>query len=187
MCKLSSKENFQIALTGVRSSLISFYGYLINWSSCPSCCCCSASSNSMKPGIQNSRIERWSRCYDDEQVLRTTAGPGAEDQQLFQFSSNGGVSLTSGPVTPIHTTTSGRTFYITDICITVNETAAPQLVQLEISGGIIVFEGFAMSTLPIDMPGIESQPQVPSNSILAIKWPTDSGKLGTYYIAGYEQ
>jgi hypothetical protein len=133
------------------------------------------------------RLDLCSKCYDVEQVLRMTAGPGAEDQQLFQITSSGGVDTTNAGALAVHTTTSGRTFYITDISITSDfSNANTKLIQLEISGGVVIFEAYTSNTAPVDMPGIESQPQSPSNSILAIKWPAQAGHIA-YFIAGYEQ
>ena|ERR1700730_17738130 len=135
-----------------------------------------------------SRLELCSKCFDAEQVLRTTAGPGAEDQQLYQISSNGGQSVTSAGTAALHTTTGGRTFYVTDLLVTADAAnTSPVLVQLEISGGVVVFEAYVSATSPIDMPGIESQPQSPSNSILAIKWSAVNNQHISWFVAGYEQ
>jgi len=134
------------------------------------------------------RLDLCSKCFAELwDVARTTAGPGGESQQLFQLSSSGGINTTSAGTQAIHTTTPGKQFYITDINVTSDiATATSFLVQFEISGGIIVFEAYVSNTSPLDMPGIESQPVSPSNSILAIKWPAQAGHL-TYFVAGYEQ
>src|SRR6266446_3945008 len=107
-----------------------------------------------------------------DEITRVTAGPGADQQSLFQVSSSGGIATNTAGAQAIRTTNPGKTFYITDFALTADfANTAPKLIQLEISGGIIVFEAFVSNTAPIDMPGMETQIQVPSNSILAIKWP----------------
>jgi hypothetical protein len=119
-----------------------------------------------------------------DEVTRVTAGPGADQQQLFRVSSNGSIDTTNAGAQAIRTTNAGQTFYITDISITADYAGnAVKLIQLEISGGTIVFEAFVSTTAPIDMPGLETQ--VPSNSILAIKWPAQAGHIA-FFIAGYE-
>jgi hypothetical protein len=121
-----------------------------------------------------------------DEVTRVSAGPGADQQRLFQNSSSGGIDTTNAGAQAIRTTNPGSMFYITDLSITADfSNAAPKLVQLEISGGVIVFEAYVSNTAPVDMPGLETQIQVPANSILAIKWPAQAGHI-TYFISGYE-
>lgn len=123
----------------------------------------------------------------DENIVRTTAGPGSDNQQLFQISSSGALNTATAGTLAVHTTSPGKIFYITDILITTEIAAGvANLIQLEISGGVVVFEGYVANTAPLDLPGIESQPQSPSNSILALKWGNIAGHI-TYFIAGYEQ
>lgn len=122
-----------------------------------------------------------------DEITRVTAGPGADQQQLFQVTTTGGISTTNAGAQALRTTNPGKTFYITDLSITADySNAASHLIQLEISGGIIVFEAYLSNTAPIDMPGMETQIQVPANSILAIKWPAQSGNIAVF-VAGYEQ
>jgi hypothetical protein len=121
-----------------------------------------------------------------DEVTRVTAGPGADNQALFQVSSNGGINTTSAGSQAIRTTNGGRTFFLTDLSITADfANTSTQLIQLEISGGIIVFEAYVSNTSPCDMAGIETQVQVPANSVLAIKWPAQAGHI-TFFVAGYE-
>ena len=122
-----------------------------------------------------------------EDIIRTTAGPGAEMQRVFQITSNGGVNTGSAGVNALHSTATGSTFYITDIFVTSDYVnTSTQLIQFEISGGVIIFEAYVSNTCPIEFAGIESQPQSPSNNVLSIKWPAAAGHL-TYFVAGYEQ
>ncbi len=123
----------------------------------------------------------------DENISRVTAGPGGDNQQLFQLTSNGGIDTTNAGTQAIHTTSPGKTFYVTDISITADfANTTTKLIQFEVSGGVVVFEAYLSNTSPCDMPGIESQPLSPSNSILAIKWPAQAGHI-TFFVAGYEQ
>jgi len=121
-----------------------------------------------------------------DEVQRVTAGPGADQQRLFQVCSSGGIDTTTSGAQAIRTTNTGQTFYITDISITADYAGnATKLIQLEISGGVIVFEAYVSTTAPIDMPGLETQIQVPSNSVLAIKWGAQAGHIA-FFISGYE-
>jgi len=127
------------------------------------------------------RVERL-----EQLPMRVSAGNAAVGQSILSFTSSGGISLTGGPSTDIYTVSAGKTFFITDIYITVNETTTPQLVQLK-AAGVVILEAFTMSTLPFDVVGIESQASVAGGAHLSIQWPSDSGKLGAYFIAGFEQ
>jgi hypothetical protein len=138
-------------------------------------------SSTLPDSTEEDRLERL-----EQLPIRISAGNAAVGQTILTFASVGGISMTGAPVTNVYTATAGKTFFITDICITTNETALPQLVQLK-QGGVVIFETFIMSTLPCDFPGIESQPSVGGGNRLEIWWSANTGKLGTFFISGFEQ
>ena len=118
-------------------------------------------------------------------VGRVSAGAGAPGQSLKTFSSSGGVSINSGATVNVYTTTAGKTLYITDLYISA-DSAAPILVQVK-AGATVIFEGYVSTTAPMDMTGIETQPNCGSGVALTIVFPTAAGKNGSYFIGGFEQ
>jgi hypothetical protein len=121
-------------------------------------------------------------------VAKSTAGAAAPDQTLKTFSSSGGVSIATGATVNLYTVSAGKTFYITDIVLTGNATTPTQyLVQIK-AGATVIWEGYVKTdTEPIEVPGLETQPQGAGGSQISIVFATASGTTATYYVAGYEQ
>lgn len=121
-------------------------------------------------------------------VTKGTAGAAAPDQTLKQFSSSGGVSINTGATVALYTVTAGKTFYATDIVITGNAGTATQfLVQLK-QGTTVIFEGYCKTdTEPLDLPGIETQPQAPGGAALTLVFGTGTSTTAAYFIGGFEQ
>jgi|SRR5579864_2947388 len=121
-------------------------------------------------------------------IAKSTAGAGAPDQTLKQFSSSGGVSINTGATVALYTPTAGKTFYATDIVITGNASTAGQVLCQLKSGSTVIWEGYMKTdTQPIEIPGIETQPQAPGGAALTLVIGTLSGGTAAYFIGGFEQ
>lgn len=119
---------------------------------------------------------------------KQTAGGPAPDQTIKQFSSSGGVSIATGATVALYTVTAGKTFFLTDIEVTGNAATAGQvLVQLK-AGSTVIWEGYMKTdTQPIEIPGIESQPQAAGGLALSLVIGALSGGSAAYNIGGFEQ
>ena len=121
-------------------------------------------------------------------TAKSTAGAGAPDQTLKQFSSSGGVSINTGATVSLYTPTIGKTFYATDIMITGNAATAGQVLCQLKSGTTVIWEGYMKTdTQPIEIPGLETQPQGPGGAALTLVIGTLSGGSAAYFISGFEQ
>ena len=121
-------------------------------------------------------------------TAKSTAGAGAPDQTLKQFSSSGGVSIATGATVALYTPTAGKTFFMTDITITGNAGTAGQVLCQVKSGTTVIWEAYMKTdTQPIEIPGIETQPQGPGGAALTLVIGTLAGATAAYYIAGFEQ
>lgn len=116
-------------------------------------------------------------------VQRISAGAIAPGQTLKTIS--GQVSINAGATVTINTVTTGKTFYITDISISTDNTV-PTDVNIR-AGGLTIFRAFVQNTAPIDALGIESQPNGTSGQVVDMVLPTAVGKNVNYFISGFEQ
>jgi hypothetical protein len=120
-------------------------------------------------------------------VQKGTAGAAAPDQTLKQFhAADGGLSIASGATAALYTVTAGKTFYVTDIQITAN-TATQFEAKLQAAGTTQWNSNVKGDTAPIDLPGIETQPQFAGGQAVTLVFPATSATNAWYYIAGYEQ
>lgn len=95
--------------------------------------------------------------------------------------------LTAGPITiPLETVPAGKIFFITDIYISAN-TATQFSVQIT-AGGVPVFAGFCKGdTGPIQMAGMETQPQASAGQQVNLVLGIASVTTAAYYLGGVEQ
>lgn len=121
-------------------------------------------------------------------TAKSTAGAGAPDQTLKQFSSSGGVGIGTGATVALYTPTAGKTFFATDIIITGNAATAGQVLCQLKSGTTVIWEGYMKTdTQPLEIPGLETQPQAPGGAALTLVIGTLSGGTAAYFIGGFEQ
>lgn len=117
-------------------------------------------------------------------TLRASAGGAAIGQTLQQFTGN--PSINTGATVALFTVPAGKTFYVTDIYVGSNSGLAFS-VQIQ-AAGTPIFNGFAKGdTGPIDMPGIETQPQAAGGTAVTLVMGTAGSTTAAYYIAGFIQ
>lgn len=117
-------------------------------------------------------------------TLRTSAGGASVGQTLQQFTGN--PSVATGATVTLFTVPAGKTFYITDIYIGSN-TATVFSVQIQ-SAGTPIFYGFCKGdTGPVDIPGIETQPQAPAGTLVQLVMGTAAATTSAYFISGFVQ
>lgn len=117
-------------------------------------------------------------------TLRMSAGGASFGQTLQQFTGN--PSIATGATVALFTVPAGKTFYITDIYVSAN-TAVQFSVQIQ-AAGVPVFQGYAKGdTGPIDMPGIETQPQCGGGTAVSLVLGTAAGTTAAYFISGFVQ
>ena|ERR1700752_426495 len=115
----------------------------------------------------------------------TTAGNEAPGQTRKVFSSNGGVNINAGATVNLYIVTAGKLFYLTDVHIS-TDSSTPILVQVT-DAGVSIFEGWASTTAPLDIQGIETQPTCAAGDQLAIIFPAAATKHAAYLVSGWEQ
>lgn len=120
----------------------------------------------------------------------TAGGPSAA-QAVFQFT--GFVSLNAAnAVVPLHTVAAGKTFYVTDIYVSANSATQFQVeIQADSAGNSVysdIFAGYAKGdTGPIELPGIETQPQAGGLAHVRLVLAQASATTAAYFVAGFEQ
>lgn len=118
-------------------------------------------------------------------ILRITAGGPAPGQSIKTIVLNR-FPLTAAPQTiNWYVVTALKTLYLTDICL-YTTSATLEDIQLQAGGGN-VFRGNVRDLAPIQMPGIETQPQGAAGSQMAIVVPADTGMFLSGFISGFEQ
>lgn len=97
------------------------------------------------------------------------------------------LSTTAATTVALFTVPAGQTFYLTDLYVGAN-TASPFLVQVTANGAPI-FTGYCKGdTGPIDMPGMETQPQAPGGSQVSIVLgQVAAATTAAYYLGGFSQ
>ena len=117
-------------------------------------------------------------------TLRVSAGAASFGQSLKQYS--GSLSIVTGGTVVLQTTTTGKTFYVTDMMVYSN-TAAVFAVTLN-AAATPIFNAFCKGdTGPIQVCGLETQPSASSGVATSIVFGTAAGTTCSYNIFGYEQ
>jgi hypothetical protein len=124
--------------------------------------------------------------YDDSgnttPTMRMSAGGASLGQTLQQFTGN--PSIASGATVNLFTVPAGKTFYVTDIYVGAN-TATQFSVQIQ-ANGTAIFNGFCKGdTGPIDMPGIETQPQAAAGTAVTLVLGTAAATTAAYFVSGF--
>lgn len=122
-------------------------------------------------------------------TLRASAGGAAIGQTLQQFTGNPTLSTTVTTTVSLFTVPAGKTFYITDVYIGSN-VGFVFLAQIQAAGTPIFFSYCKGDTGPVEMPGIETQPQAASGTAVQLVMSAVTGAtspVGAYYIAGFLQ
>lgn len=129
-------------------------------------------------------------------IIGSSAAPDAPGQTLWQTTGTVALSTSAG-VTPTLTFTgnavlpipAGKTLYITDIFI--GASTAAQFPVTILFNGVAIFNHFAKGdTAPLDLAGIETQPQAAGDGtheiVLTFGQATIAG-TASWYIAGYAE
>lgn len=120
-------------------------------------------------------------------VQRVNAGAAAAGQTLKAFTGKVSLSTTVTTATPLENVTAGKTFYVTDLYLSI-DTNTPSDVRLQAAGSDIFRCVVKGDTAPIQMPGIETQPNASSGQAVQILWPVmPAASNGYFYVAGFEQ
>lgn len=122
-------------------------------------------------------------------TLRASAGGAAIGQTLQQFTGNPALSTTLTTTVSLFTVPAGKTFYVTDIYVSSNSSIA-FLAQIQAAGTAIFFGYCKGDTGPIELPGIETQPQAAAGQAVTLVLGAVTGgssPVGSYYISGFVQ
>lgn len=123
-------------------------------------------------------------------VQKVSAGGAAQGQSLKQFT--GKIALLNpGPtLQALYTVTAGKTFYVTDLFVSHDSNAVVEL-HLQTSGGVDGFRAPVKGdTAPLQMPGIETQPQFAAGQAVQLRWETTvpaATPNAYFFVAGFEQ
>ena len=122
-----------------------------------------------------------------EGSIRTTAGGPAPNQTQKNYS---GLATTStGSITTItlETVTAGKTYFITDVCLTTDSPSTSSIDARLQAAGADIFRNGLHSLAPIDMAGIETQPTAAGGQVVTLVLPiTPSAQKVWYNIYGVE-
>ena len=119
-------------------------------------------------------------------IGRVTAGGPAPGQAVKNYC--GITTLTASPQTiTLETVTAGKTYIITDIIATTNDTAAGAfLIQIQ-AAGTPIFQSHINATKGIEAVGLETQPTSTTGQLVTLVIPAGTvGKQVAYNIYGVE-
>ena len=120
-------------------------------------------------------------------VQRTNAGFSAPGQTIKNYTGSIASSASVSTSVPLETVTSGKIYIITDIYISAN--SSNQFEARIQANGTDIFRGWCKGdTSPINLGGIESQPNASSGQSVALLIPAVTGApLISFFIGGMEQ
>jgi len=118
--------------------------------------------------------------------LKVTAGGPASGQAVKNYT--GLITLSaSTQAIAIETVAAGKTYFITDIIATTNDSASGSILINISAAGTAIFQSHINSTKGIEAIGIETQPQATSGQAVALNVPAATvGKIIAWNILGYE-
>jgi hypothetical protein len=121
-------------------------------------------------------------------TLRVNAGFTANGQTIKTFVVKQALSASATTTVPLEAVTTGKTLVITDIYIGWMGTVQAEDVQIT-AAGTPIFRGVCKGdTAPIQMPGMESQPNASSGQQVNLVFPAVTGAPNGYaFIGGFEQ
>jgi hypothetical protein len=120
-------------------------------------------------------------------ATRVAPGGLASGQSLKNYS--GIITLTAASQTVnLGAVTAGKTYLITDVALSTNDSASGSLlVALQVGIGAVI-QAFVSTATPVSMTGIEAQPQGAAGQVIAIIAPAGTaGKQIAYNVLGIEE
>jgi hypothetical protein len=121
------------------------------------------------------------------QTQRITAGGASGGQSLKSYVGKVALSASATTTQALETVAAAKTFYLTDIFIS-HDTAAVIDVQIRAAGVAIFRAPVKGDTAPVQLAGLETQPQAQAGQAVDLFWPITAGPPNAYFmINGYEQ
>ena len=118
-------------------------------------------------------------------VQKVNAGFMGAGQTAKSAAGQLSVNAVSATIT-LNTVTTGKSYYITDICFTTDSASAID-VQIK-AGSTIIFETHVLSTAPCNAVGIETQPLATTGQVVTLFVSNSSvGKSLGFFVSGFEQ
>ncbi len=119
-------------------------------------------------------------------VQRVNAGFMAQGQTAKQYVGKQATSTSATTTVNLETVTAGKTFYLTDILITSDQST---LLDVRIqAAGTDIFRCACRDIAPVDMTGIETQPFATSGQALTLVLPQTTSVQNVWYdLFGWEQ
>jgi len=120
-------------------------------------------------------------------VQRVNAGFSAPGQTIKNYTGSVATSATVPTTVTLETVTAGKIYVLTDIYISAN--SATQFEARIQAAGTDIFRGWCKGdTSPIEMAGIESQPNASAGQIVTLLLPIITGApLISFFLGGFEQ
>jgi hypothetical protein len=120
-------------------------------------------------------------------TLRASAGAAAYGQTLWQEIGNPALSTSAATAANLFTVPAGQTFYLTDLYVGSNS-SSPFLVQVQAAGTPIFYGYCKGDTGPLDLPGLETQPQAAAGQQVSIVLgQVAAATTAAYYLGGFSQ
>ena len=120
-------------------------------------------------------------------VQRMNAGFSAPGQTIKNYTGSVATSASAATTVPLETVTTGKIYVITDIYISAN--SSNQFEARIQANGTDIFRGWCKGdTSPINLAGLESQPNASAGQTVTILLPSVAGApLISFFIGGFEQ
>jgi hypothetical protein len=132
----------------------------------------------------------WPEVYaDNQETQRVSAGFMAIGQVAKQFTGKVALSASATTTVPLYTVTAGKTFYITDMSFISDSPAGTAIVDVAVlQAAVTIFRGAVHQLSPIEMPGMETQPNAPAGSAVSLSVLQAAGPPNLwYFVSGFEQ
>ena len=118
---------------------------------------------------------------------RITAGGAAQGQALKSYTGKVALSAATTTTQTLETVAPNKTLYLTDLYISHDSNAVID-VQIRAAAVAIFRAPVKGDTAPLQMPGMETQPQAQAGQSVDIFWPiTPTPPNAYFYVGGYEQ
>jgi hypothetical protein len=119
-------------------------------------------------------------------TIKMSAGGAGGGQTLVQFTGNPSLSGSVPTTVALYTVPAGKTLFITDIYVGAS-TNLVFLAQIQ-AAGVSIFFGYCKGdTGPIEIPGIETQPQGGPGTAVTLVMGIAAGTTAAYFISGFVQ
>ena len=119
---------------------------------------------------------------------RVNAGFVANGQTIKNYTGKQALSTTLVTTITLETVTTGKSYVITDLYLSIDTATLVPDVQIQ-AGGVPIFRGVLKGdTAPIQMAGMESQPNASSGQVVTIVIPAVAGPPNfLFFVGGFEQ